>query len=228
MPSGRFAKDLTGQRFGKLFVLGRLPNTPKGMAKWQCRCDCGGKSSPLTSGLIRKGTISCGCHRLTVISKLKLCAKCDQWKLHKEFSLTNRKKPKGDRFGPYCKGCAKEIKRIAYLANPFPAIRRAQAINRIERQAVLDAYGRQCACCGEDNERFLEIDHIDNGGNRHRKQLKSANGGRHYSFYRWLRENGYPAGYQTLCSNCNIGKYRNGGFCPHTDIHLVAALSFGG
>lgn len=25
----------------------------------------------------------------------------------------------------------------------------------------------------------------------------------------------HPEGFQTLCYNCNIGKHRNGGICPH-------------
>jgi hypothetical protein len=26
---------------------------------------------------------------------------------------------------------------------------------------------------------------------------------------------GFPDGFQTLCFNCNVGKYKNGGVCPH-------------
>lgn len=32
--------DLTGERYGKLVILGRIP-TIKGEAKWLCQCDCG-------------------------------------------------------------------------------------------------------------------------------------------------------------------------------------------
>ena len=32
----------------------------------------------------------------------------------------------------------------------------------------------------------------------------------------WLRDNNWPRDrYQLLCSNCNQGKVRNGGVCPH-------------
>jgi ABC-type uncharacterized transport system substrate-binding protein len=34
-------------------------------------------------------------------------------------------------------------------------------------------------------------------------------------FYKWLARNGYPSGFQILCMNCNHGKSRNGGVCPH-------------
>ncbi len=31
----------------------------------------------------------------------------------------------------------------------------------------------------------------------------------------WLKANNFPPGFQTLCHNCNIGKHRNKGICPH-------------
>jgi hypothetical protein len=51
---------------------------------------------------------------------------------------------------------------------------------------------------------------MENGGNKHRRQI----GGCGY-FYRWLRKNGFPPGFQVLCYNCNQGKALGGGVCPH-------------
>ena len=53
------------------------------------------------------------------------------------------------------------------------------------------------------------IDHINNDGNIHRASFKSLH------IYYWLKQNGYPTGYQVLCFTCNIGKHLNGGVCPH-------------
>ena len=39
IPVGR-AKDLRGQRFGKLTVLYRVHNGTEGRARWKCKCDC--------------------------------------------------------------------------------------------------------------------------------------------------------------------------------------------
>jgi hypothetical protein len=74
----------------------------------------------------------------------------------------------------------------------------------------------RCACkyCNEDNIIFLTLDHIDGSGRKHRKLLK-ANGGN--VFYRKLKNLGYPDGIQVLCYNCNCGKSKNGGICPHED-----------
>ena len=58
--------DLTGQRFGRLTVLGRTevpPNRETQAAWWLCDCDCGRKV-PVASYALRSGaTRSCGRHR---------------------------------------------------------------------------------------------------------------------------------------------------------------------
>jgi ribosomal protein L40E len=45
----------------------------------------------------------------------------------------------------------------------------------------------------------------------HRKALGSSS----LPLYRWLVKNGFPAGFQVLCRNCNWGKHANDGVCPH-------------
>lgn len=87
------------------------------------------------------------------------------------------------------------------------------------RDDVFNAYGGYvCACCGETMRECLTIDHVNNDGGKHRREL--ANKGRGAggsSVYYWLKRNNYPPGFQVLCYNCNIGKYRNGGVCPHKE-----------
>ncbi len=85
------------------------------------------------------------------------------------------------------------------------------------KDAAFNAYGGyKCNCCGETIKQFLSIDHINNDGAKHRKELTgdSRRGGGN-NLYIWLKRNKYPAGFQVLCMNCNCGKYRNGGVCPH-------------
>lgn len=59
----------------------------------------------------------------------------------------------------------------------------------------------RCERCGF-NEHLagLSIDHIYGGGNKHRKQIGSM------SFYRWLKKNHYPDGFQVLCMSCQCVK----------------------
>ena len=81
------------------------------------------------------------------------------------------------------------------------------------RQQIIAGYGGKCECCGESKSVFLDIDHINNNGKIDRARFNSSR-----SFYRWLRDNGFPRdGYQLLCSNCNQGKRRNHGICPHRE-----------
>lgn len=88
---------------------------------------------------------------------------------------------------------------------------RTRASHQKARRDVFAHYGEACACCGEAHSEFLTIDHVDGGGRSHRKQI-GRNGG--MWFYGWLRRQGYPAGYRTLCFNCNAVT-RPGKPCPH-------------
>lgn len=86
--------------------------------------------------------------------------------------------------------------------------------NKIKTQ-VIAAYGGICACCKESSLPFLSIDHIEGGGRKHRKEVGITSGS---GFYRWLRDNNYPKGFQVLCYNCNCAK-RTEKVCPHQAGH---------
>ena len=82
------------------------------------------------------------------------------------------------------------------------------------RDEVFTAYGGyRCACCAETERLFLSIDHINNDGNVERKSGVYRSSGT--AFYLWLCKQKFPPGYQVLCMNCQFGKHRNGGVCPH-------------
>lgn len=99
-----------------------------------------------------------------------------------------------------------------YKDNPDKAAEiRAKYRKKIKDQ-VFDHYGWQCACCGESEPLFLAIDHINGGGNKHRKEIGRGN------MKRWLIQNNFPDGFQTLCHNCNQGRELNGGVCPHEGV----------
>jgi hypothetical protein len=93
---------------------------------------------------------------------------------------------------------------------------RRQLNDQSLKRESLSVYGGVCACCGESDVRFLTIDHINGGGNQHRREInKSGKGGR--DFRHWLKRNGFPPGFQVLCWNCNVARHFNGGVCPHQD-----------
>lgn len=73
---------------------------------------------------------------------------------------------------------------------------------------MLDAYGRKCVCCGETEEAFLTLEHVNRDGAAHRRQVQGA-------IYWDLKRRGWPKdGYTVLCMNCNWAR-RNGDPCPH-------------
>ena len=53
--------DITGNRYGKLTVVCRAENAPKGISRWECKCDCG-KVVIVRGNNLRSGAVkSCGC-----------------------------------------------------------------------------------------------------------------------------------------------------------------------
>lgn len=100
-------------------------------------------------------------------------------------------------------------RRELYRDNAPAEISRQQSSYRKLRNALIAAYGGVCKCCGESEVMFLEIDHINGGGAKHLRSKPPA------TIYREMLENYQPTEYQVLCSNCNRGRQRNGGVCPH-------------
>jgi len=86
------------------------------------------------------------------------------------------------------------------------------------KMSAFNAYGgAKCACCGETLIEGLTIDHVGGDGAKERKEQNNK-GGR--VFYRWLKKNGYPPGYQVLCATCNLAKGTDD-HCPHEDLHIA-------
>lgn len=59
--------DLTGERFGRLIVLG-LDKINNGKSYWKCRCDCGAEKIIVSHGLRSGSTRSCGCYNREVLA----------------------------------------------------------------------------------------------------------------------------------------------------------------
>ena len=86
-------------------------------------------------------------------------------------------------------------------------------IAKLRREALMNySNGKMCcACCGENIEAFLTLDHINQDGAAHRRRLGTGNvkgrrEGSGSSFYYKIKRDGYPAGLRVLCYNCNCGK----------------------
>lgn len=84
------------------------------------------------------------------------------------------------------------------------------------KHEVIEKYGGNCSCCGEQQILFLTIDHKNNDGYRDR-QIKSNSS---ISWYMSLRREDLRDDLQVLCFNCNLGKSINKGICPHQQINV--------
>lgn len=77
----------------------------------------------------------------------------------------------------------------------------------------LEEFDFKCSCCGEDDIRFLTLDHIKNDGAVERAEGMSND---NIVLLRRAKEEGFDrTKYTCLCWNCNCGRHRNKGICPH-------------
>lgn len=157
---------------------------------------------------------------------MKTCSRCLVLQPFENFhKWTNSK----DGYSSHCKECYTKYRSKKYRDNRIelnnrvtewrrsnPELSRQVAKNskhRRKMEALIHYSGSNnpfCACCGEDDPRFLTIDHKNNDGKKERIYSQRYGG-----LALWLRKRGYPDGYQVLCFNCNCGKGAWGGVCPH-------------
>ena len=134
------------------------------------------------------------------------CARCGRKKLSREFRKCARTK---NGLQSYCSRCNTISVRIWARANREKIQAKQKRSYCKAKDAVFNHYGKSCSCCGETEYLFLTVDHVkNNGGGRDRKL-------RGFQMYKFIIAQGFPEDFQVLCWNCNSGRARNGGICPH-------------
>lgn len=178
--------NITGNKYNSLTVVGYL-----GDSKWSCLCDCG-KTTLVHSNDLRNGkTKTCGCGKTKALLS-KACEQCGEVFHQKRYSggpdhtFANRKY------------CSKKCAGVAFSVDEDSKQRR--------RKSVIAAYGGKCTCCGESEWQFLSLDHINNDGAAHRREVRDV--------YKWAEDNNYPNTLRVLCFNCNMARAFYG-VCPH-------------
>lgn len=112
----------------------------------------------------------------------------------------------------HCKECCR--KQADIVAQPDKAARYQKKHGerlRQMREDVIKHYGGACSCCGEMEITFLQLDHINDDGGKHRAVI--GVGGT--ALVQWLHTNNYPEGIvQVMCANCHLAKTRKVSPCP--------------
>ena len=84
-----------------------------------------------------------------------------------------------------------------------------------KKSKVFAGYGGACVCCGNTNKRLLQLDHVNNDGAQHRKEVDIM--------LNWAYKNDCPDSLQLLCANCHHIKTHHGACTieDHQLNHLV-------
>jgi hypothetical protein len=95
-----------------------------------------------------------------------------------------------------------------YEKNPTYNTVHAQRYRQQWREQALTVYGGACVCCSETHLPYLEIDHVNGGGNQQRKVIRGT------AWYKFLATNPRSDDVQLLCGNCHNVKTRRQS-CSH-------------
>lgn len=128
---------------------------------------------------------------------------------HQAWARKNR-----DKYAKYMRQY--RLSRLPELKAYGEAYRRAAKLDAIRHYSK---GAMRCACCGESEIGFLNIDHMNGGGTKERKT--TGRGGSSFAIY--LRKRGFPPGYRILCYNCNcaLAHFK---VCPHERTRNVAVV----
>lgn len=155
----------------------------------------------------------------------KTCTGCGLEKLLDDFRKEARR-PHG--YSARCKECARADSRRSYADNHEsnlavkrrnrekygPQLATTQKDYRVTNKMIVMTHycggTPYCVGCGITNMEVLTIDHINEDGAEHRKEV------RHSQLPAWLIRNGFPDNYQILCWNCNNAKHRRGAVPVYT------------
>ena len=134
---------------------------------------------------------------------------CSLCKSSKEYAAFNVSRNTLSGRCSRCRECESKVKKfrrankLGYYASECYRKRRSKPNRRNKKLRVIEHYSKgtmKCASCSFTDVRALTVDHVNNDGGAHRKQIKKQN------FYTWIILNGFPDGLQIPCMNCQFIK----------------------
>jgi hypothetical protein len=132
------------------------------------------------------------------------CTNC-----HQRATLATIRRYRANIKAQRCAFCGGELNHSTFRCNNCHEqhIVRGRIYWSKKRLQVIEHYGGGCQCCGAIIQEFLDVDHINGDGAKHRRSVNMH-------FYDWIIRNNFPSDLQLLCANCNRGKEKFG-ICPH-------------
>lgn len=156
-------------------------------------------------------------NKAKIINNKKKCRLCLQWVDVTLFGTFKDNKTEKIYLNSRCKKCASEVASKWQQKNRPRIYKRWLKDKENLLRQIREAYGNKCNCCGETNPLFLTIDHINNDGYKIRPRNRKGDYQQEFSgtYYKQIVRANFPDSLQLLCWNCNCGKARNKGICPH-------------
>ena len=187
--------DLTGQRFGKWFVLKRMQNSKQDKAMWLCRCDCGQEKTVLSSNL--RGGYSKSC-RSCQISYRNTTHGQTGTRLYNVWTgiIARCENPNGEFY--YCYG-GRGIKVCKEWRNDFSTFYKWAIANGYEKGLSIDRINND-GNYEPSNCRFVTMA-IQSRNNRHNRPVKIGNETKPIS--EWAEQSGIN--YTTIWRRINKG-----------------------
>lgn len=133
----------------------------------------------------------CGCGEPRAVGKL-ICVRC---------STHNRQREQRHLASGLCR-CGRDHPQAGKRTCTLCVETKAAILKRL-RDVVFTGYGGRCVCCGDSDVNVLQLDHVNNDGGAHRKEIGTR-------VYRWCVENSFPPRLQLLCGSCHLAKTRTG------------------
>jgi hypothetical protein len=196
--------EMVGKTFGELTVIGQAERNKHNQIMWLCSCSCG-KEITINGSYLRSGhTKACG-HIPTHCKWGHLrtpdnlypngtCKECQKIRRHipeihakiliqhKEHYARNRTRRR------------KEMRKLA-------ATLKLEALTHYGPEGILRCCWENCTVVDTD---MLSLDHVNNDGAKHRRKSGQRLGGE--KLYRWVIQENFPDGFQTLCMNHQLKK----------------------
>ena len=111
------AKDLTGQRFGRLVAVRATGEIRSKQKIYECKCDCGNTSYVMSCNLSRVHTQSCGCAARDWAVEMQKIGHIDGTNLSQLTKAVGKSNTSGTKGVHYFKKCGLWRARISFQGN---------------------------------------------------------------------------------------------------------------